>query len=360
MPEKTITQDEIDQLLIRQQGQINLAGYDLSGIDFRKRTLKNIIFSDYHNKKISNLTKANFNDCTIEDVRFSGAILENTSFRNCKILWCDFRYIKCSQSTFQDAYLYACDFYRASFGDYTIFDGAILVVSLYMANMLGAGVRKENLPYGLLQENKNLFEEFHEHFSFVPKDQISTYIEKRHRESMLIYKYLSGLWTSQGMLQDAGWAYVQSKRYERRTISPIFIWKTHKQDTKSHQIPYPGLHRLVTTLKYLPKYFGYWFVDAICGFGENIWRVILSILCLIGLSAIGYWSMYGLVDQNGIPYTMFVDYLIFSMGNLTSTSFGDYIPADKLIEFLISVQSLIGITLVGLFGFILGNKIRSS
>ena len=64
--------------------------------------------------------------------------------------------------------------------------------------------------------------------------------------------------------------------------------------------------------------------------------------------------IYGVVNTN------FIDNLLFSLGNMTSTNFERLRPANQFIEIILAVQSFIGIALAGLLGFILGNKIRSS
>lgn len=357
-----LTRDDIVGLIEAQGDKVlNLAGMDLSSIDLSNLRLRNIVFSDFHSRHRTSLTNADFRNSTIENSVFSGAILEGATFRASSLKWCDFRYTRISQSTFQDAHLYGCDFYRANFEGYTLFEGGRLVgVSLFMANLQGAGIRKENFRGGLLQEDKSLFEEFHCHFGHVPQDQIQLYVDKRHYEAMLVYRHLTGVWTSQGFMQDANWAYVRSKKQEKATLSPWHSGQTYGPDHA--QVSGPALKRLqlLTIIKCLPKYIGYSIVDAVCGFGESIWRVFVSIMVLIVGSALIYWKTQCLVDPNGKTYSDLLDCLVFSLANLTSTSLDRFAPASRLSECMIAVQSFAGIALVGLFGFILGNKIRNS
>jgi len=360
--QKPLKHSEIYQKLKSMDGTLNnLAGWDLSSINLHGLTLRNIVFSNFHENKFTNLSNAIFRGCTFEDVKFSGATLFRTDFRDCKFKWCDFRYIRCSQSTFQDSHFYGCDFYRANFEDYSLFEGTKMVgVSLFMANLQGAGLRRDNLGDKLLQEDKKLFEEFHHHFLNVSEKSIIDYLAKRHDEAMKIYRNLTGLWTSQGFFQDASWAYVKSKRNEKLTYSPRFSSRVYKTISGETSASKKILSSFLVALRYFPKFVLYWIIDLICGFGESLGRLIASILVLLLGSAFVYWSLGSLKSLDGTVYIGFLDYLIFSIGNLTATDFGRFIASSKLTEVLIAIQALLGISMVGLLGFILGNKIRNS
>jgi len=292
---------------------------------------------------------------------FAGAILCGTNFRNCTFKFCDFRLIRCSQSTFQDSFFYGCDFYRANFEDYSIFEGAEMVgVSLSMANLQGAGIKRKNLGNGILQEDIHLFEEFHHHYMYLSEEKIQEFLRKRHYEAMQIYRNLTGVWASQGFFQDASWAYVKSKRNEKKTYSPKYAPIIYPAKNKQASAAENQFSRLSVGLKFFPKFILYWFIDLLCGFGESLGNIIASILVLIFGSALVYWLFGCLKSPDGTVYPGFFDYLIFSVGNLTATDFGRFTATSVFAELMIAFQAITGISLVGLFGFILGNKIRNS
>ena len=171
---------------------------------------------------------------------------------------------------------------------------------------------------------------------------------------------LMGLWISQGFLKDASWAYVKSKRMEKRTFAPWRSWKIYSNNNQE-QVKTPSLFKKYSIiLKYFLKFCSFWFVDIICGFGESILKVIFSIIVILFIGTLIYINMQGVVDANGVVNTNFIDNLLFSLGNMTSTNFERLRPANQFIEIILAVQSFIGIALAGLLGFILGNKIRSS
>ena len=60
------------------------------------------------------------------------------------------------------------------------------------------------------------------------------------------------------------------------------------------------------------------------------------------------------------PTHNYLDALRFSLGAITTMSVGRVQPYISQVELLASVEALFGIALTGLFGFILGNKLRNS
>jgi hypothetical protein len=342
--------------------EIILTGYDLSGMDLNGLSLTNIIFSDINTRQTADLTGTSFRGCTIRDANFSGAKLSRATFRDGDLRWCDFRYTNIEQCTFQSAYLFGCDFYRAEFIGITVFEEAHLEgVSLYLANLEGAGLRRENLGGRILQENPSLFAEFHRQFSHLGPLEVQHYLARGYLEAAGIYRALVGAWTARGLLRDASWAYVRLKRMETLTYSPRRSWLiyapvVHGESSGSQTF----LSKSGLAARYLPLYLVNLFVDAVCGFGESLWRVIVSFLVLLLGGALFYQISQSVIDASGSVVGSFSENLLFSLGNLVSVSFDNLQPADRLARFMLAAQSLLGIMLVGLFGFILGNKIRHS
>jgi len=215
-------------------------------------------------------------------------------------------------------------------------------------------------------------------------------------------------------MRDAAWAYVKLKRMEVKTFSPKFAWinynriipekigkslfekkllkkigdsserdyfrSIYKYDSeknsyllsddleiedyvKAREIfiwyKLPPFYSLLQRIKKLPEFIIYNFIDAICGFGENLSRILISLAFLI-LGFAAYTKFF-----NGLKYkesnlsVSIINHLIFSLGNLTGTKPERIVAANSSTELLLSLQSFFGIALVGLFGFVLGNKIRN-
>jgi hypothetical protein len=60
------------------------------------------------------------------------------------------------------------------------------------------------------------------------------------------------------------------------------------------------------------------------------------------------------------PTRNLIDNLLFSLGAMTTADVGRVQPYLPNIGFLMTLETLIGIALTGLVGFVLGNKLRYS
>jgi hypothetical protein len=74
----------------------------------------------------------------------------------------------------------------------------------------------------------------------------------------------------------------------------------------------------------------------------------------------GYAEL-GLKWRDGCqPTRNFWDNLLFSLGAMTTTDLEDVQPYRSHLGFLMTLEALVGISLTGLLGFVLGNKLRYS
>ena len=86
------------------------------------------------------------------------------------------------------------------------------------------------------------------------------------------------------------------------------------------------------------------------------------IVVLVGY-ALFYWVTGGLVSKgdpvHGAGNTL-AQLLQYSLGNMTTVGTGDLDlhPANEAIALVTASQSLVGPVLLGLFGYVLGNKLR--
>ena len=86
----------------------------------------------------------------------------------------------------------------------------------------------------------------------------------------------------------------------------------------------------------------------------------MSILIVILLPTV-VTAVTGSLEASDCSPLVPVDHLLYSIRNLTLRDTGN-IRVDEdahLIELMMEVQSVIGIALVGLFGFVLGNVVRN-
>ena len=117
-----------------------------------------------------------------------------------------------------------------------------------------------------------------------------------------------------------------------------------------------------------------WFVELLCDYGESVKRVIrwtLALLFFIGpllVAALGGLSWTG---QNRAVYSnltaswqkylySYLQYLLYMLDTLTTANFAELAPSTDAVRVLSGFMSIVGIFLVGLLGFVAGNRIRSS
>ena len=115
-----------------------------------------------------------------------------------------------------------------------------------------------------------------------------------------------------------------------------------------------------------------WFTDTaaewLCDYGESVPRVLRAlVLTLLAFAAL-YWATGTLEARTGVStaglaqrHSAAMDYLLFSLDSMTTvgTSEVELRPAGQLGVLLSSVQTVIGTVLLGLFGFVLGVRMRN-
>lgn len=102
----------------------------------------------------------------------------------------------------------------------------------------------------------------------------------------------------------------------------------------------------------------------VCDYGESLNRVFRAFLVvLLGFAAV-YWLTGSLVPRpgaaSGVRFEA-VDYLLFSLDSMTTVGTGEVglRPGSQLGVLLSSLQTVVGTVLLGLFGFVLGVRMRN-
>ncbi len=319
--------------------ELDLSGFDLSGINLQETELARVAFGRHHGGSPAVLAGASFRGSTLRDCFFAHADLVKADFRGCHITGADFRYATFRQTTLEGATLVLCDFYRACLEDGTRLTNAVLELVSLTASLDGATglsrgtFTREGHPPALVAESAECYPAFLER---TKSDRPESYsvdkgLEVRLEEAASIYRQLSGLWTSRAQFADAGWAYAHSRRLERQVAGPR------------------GRNFRVLAWLWL------WIADLLCGFGERLGRVVGWLLAVALIPGFAYLLFGGIAGAHGIA-----DDLLFSVSQLTASTPARLSSSNSLVDWVRVVQTLAGVTLLGLFGFILGNKIRNS
>ena len=300
---------------------------------------KKIVGIDLSGEK---LEKIDFSGCTLERVNFKGCEMVHCRFRNAKIMWSDFRYAEIQHGTFEGAQIDFCDFYRAFIDGVVIFNGSMFSNCSLNKTYLGdcAIIRRENLKdFRILQQNKEEYTRFlvdwHTYGTGERTNDLNVKsdwnpqaaVDARWADAEVIYKNFNALWTGKGYIADGNWAYVQGKRMERmRMISDFQFANIVKISTN-------------------------FLSDILFGYGESMTKMILTYILTVFLFAWAFTENVSLLE-----YSQAFAKKKKNMVGMDSELLQDVSP---LVDMLNVVQTTIGILLTGIFGFILGNKIRN-
>lgn len=295
--------------------------------------------------------KIDFTGCRLERVNFKGCEFNHCRFRNATIAWSDFRYATIQHGTFENARVDFCDFYRTFFDGVVIFNHSKFSRCSFNKTYFGdcAAVRKDNLVKGhILQQNENAYSKFltdwHTYGTGVRTNDVNTLsdwdtkeaLQGRWAEAEEIYKNFNAIWTGKGFIADGNWAYVQGRRMERRRML--------KEYTNPH---IQWEHKVLNTWKIITNLFS----DIFFGYGESMFRMVLTYVLVVFLFAWAFCSEVSLLEYGQA--------LAISLKNMAGMDSDVLHEISPMVDMLNVVQTTIGIILTGIFGFILGNKIRN-
>ncbi len=158
-----------------------------------------------------------------------------------------------------------------------------------------------------------------------------------------------------GSADDASWAFRRRRRMGKRL---------HAQRART------ALGRREVGAAWRPALL--WLADVasewVCDYGESVLRVLRAFfVVLVGFAAV-YWLASCLEPREAAPTDAasaarfrIIDYLLFSLDSMTTvgTSEVGLKPSGQLGVLLSSIQTVVGTVLLGLFGFVLGVRMRN-
>lgn len=346
---------------------------NLVGLGFADCKFRRCVFRGY-------IRSSEFVRCEFEDCRFDHSAIVST-----KIKYCRFR-----RCTFSDAAIYRCDLYRADFRPGNTFPDAELgLVSLSRGDLGGAGeLRRRSFgPFetddeplrpaageeaetwtpaarAAAQELRPLVRH-----AFIQEDPVeyeallrSTHLNARLddalggrlAEAAENWRMLSAVWMAAGAYDDAGWAYRRSRGLTRANLAP---WRGSA--VRGRQVPLRSAEKG-------PRRLGLWATLAVagplCGFGTRLRGIVVAMIALV----VGFAVLLRLagalevVGRSGRREADWFDALHFSIGQLATTPPGELRLVGAGWSLAADLETLIGIALIGLFGFVLASLLRWS
>lgn len=297
------------------------------------------------------LDRVDFSGCRLERVSFKNSVLHHCRFRGAEIVWSDFRYAEIEHGTFEAARVDFCDFYRAFIDGVVIFNHSLFSNCSFNKTYLGdsAIIRKENLLDGrILQQDKEAYRKFlvdwHLYGTGERTNNIGAHsdwspeaaVEARWADAEVIYKNFNALWSGKGYIADGNWAYVQGRRMERRRM----FWELNDKGLSLWQRVVRVWHIVTNTAS-----------DLLFGYGESMAKMITTYVVIIFLFAWLFYSELSMVEYGKA--------LVVSLKNMAALESAELQNVSPFVDMLNVVQTTIGVILTGIFGFILGNKIRN-
>jgi uncharacterized protein YjbI with pentapeptide repeats len=271
----------------------------------------------------ADLTDANLTQCLLEHANLTGVKLENAILH---------------LATLRDVFLARASCLRG--------------IRLYQTNFWGA----MGLPYEYFLDDRG-------------RSTIWEETQGRFSEAVDVYKSLKGFYEDAGDYEAGNWAYLREQSMKKLMFAPRFVrwmypaWRVASVECSVEHCK-PNFMR----------WLGLEIADQLAGYGLSLMRPLMWVLLLILLFSSAYAVGGMLTTMPGCAYAdlsgagragcaptyNYLDALRFSLSAVTTMSVGRVQPFVSGVELLASLEALIGIALTGLFGFILGNKLRNS
>jgi uncharacterized protein YjbI with pentapeptide repeats len=333
----------------------------LSGAKLEDADLSGALLQDARLVK-TKLYRTNLQEATLASVDMRGALLIGDDLKKANLFNSNLRDASLAKTDLQGARLERADLQSANllFADLTGVDlldvkkGGLLGVKLYGARLDRTRLKKEQLGSAIYDEQEDKFE-----------------------RARCTYQALKQNFESLGDYGAASWAYIKERQMEKACSAPWrarrFYGKEQLKDTSGQRLPAYRPRVWWFFVRHTYKWLSDWFVEILCGYGEGIGRVLgwMAFLLLIagpglfGLPAMLKWptetkaSFFSLRSPWRHVY-VYLQYLLYTLDTFTTASFAELQPASSFARLLSGCFALVGISLTGLLGFVVGNRIRRS
>jgi hypothetical protein len=179
-------------------------------------------------------------------------------------------------------------------------------------------------------------------------------LERAHE----IYSELRISFLNHGYYDDASWAHFKERSIERQMHSPRQA-RLYYGDELPENTTLLSWRRWWFYLKHTVRWILLWGAELSCGYGEKPLRTLWWALAIVLVLPVFYWLSGGIVSVGGTPLA-WLDYLNYSFGAFTTISFARFVTANWIAETLTSLEALLGISVLALLMFALGNRISRS
>ena len=328
-------------------GQADFSDAQLEDADFTGAILRHCNFSnaildsaDFHD---ADMWGARLDKADLQDARMVGTILREASLAGADLTGADLTGADLSKAVLTGAVLRRvdlrqCKLARADLTGADLSEAQLLRVDLTSCRLDGirlSGATLEGTRLLVEQLGTGLGEETEGDFSAARR----------------AYLVLEQNFRALGDPEASRWCYLRARRMGKRAA-----WGTLQQDVRQR------------SWRTLPVAFTRWLGDAgaewLCDYGESVPRVMRAFVTGVVAFAAFYAATGSLVQTGADGRTHashdILELLGFSFLNMCTSAVPNVglSPATRFVFYLSSMQYVVGLVLIGLFGYVLGNRIR--
>jgi len=337
----------------------NLSHAKLQDADLREANLQGafVVFAQLRGADLggANLRGARV-DANLQEANLWGANLSETSLQNTDLQGADLRYTNLQGADLRHVNLQGADL---RFADLRGLDlSSVRRGGLRGVRLCGAKLDRTALTKYQLEPR-------------IGDEQAGEY-----RQAREAYLALKQNFEDLGDYEAASWSYIKERQMEKACSAPRrarrFCGEEQLGDTSEHKLP--AYHPRVWWffVRHTAKWLGDSFVEALCGYGESIWRVLgwMAVLLFGSPLLFGLLRLLDWPDKNvetfynlSVPWRHGYAYLqqfLYVLDAFTTADFAELQPANGLARLLSGCIALLGVFLTGILGFVAGNRIRRS
>ncbi len=290
-------------------------GADLWGADFKGADADDCVFRG------ARLDEADLSDVNLTHADFTGASLKKTKLVGSRLRGADF----------SGAKLDGADLSRADLAEANLVRLDLMSCCLVHARFAGAWLDGTRLSVTQLG-------------GMVGEEADGAY-EAARLSYLVLEQNMKGL----GRHEEASWAYKRGRRVGR--------YHAGVQAKAAYAARDPH-----ATLRHGYRWTADRFAEWLCDYGESLSRIARALSLAIVLFAAGYGLTGGLILEGPehAPTYNPIDLMTYSALNMLTANPPEIgmKPTGRVTNLLVGVEGAVGIILLGLFGFVLGNRLR--
>lgn len=336
---------------------LDLSEYDLSGADLSRLDLHGALFSKHDSdgnlRKSANLTGVRCTDTNLMRADLTHVNLEGASFWQANLYEATLHASNASLASFGKANLEKADLYGCNLAGANLWYANLKEANLGVARIADAVMTGVQFGDKILHEDQKAYEAYFQRWyaAELPTRYAIYHLERRWLEAAEIYMNLKNAFLSHGRYREASWAYLKERRLRHKTFAPWRARVYYGEEVQNQSVL--SLGKFWFYIKYTMKWVLDWIADITCGYGETPFRTLAWALVILLLFPILYRFSGGITGVQS-----WLDYFNYSLGAFTTIGFESFQAETPVAQTLTSLEALLGISILALLMFTLGNRVN--